>query len=229
MTNTDVFGQALSDFYYQRPSEVLWLHNDYGEAEEMPVDVFFREQSDMPDLELNALAWCSGRILDVGAGVGSHTLVLEKRGKSVTAIDICEEAVQLMKARGVKNALHQDFYTVEEKFDTLLLLMNGIGICGTLAGLEKFLAKASDLLLPGGQIIFDSSDVSYLYDEQEKTSKPYFGEVKFCYEYKKQKGDWFNWVYIDQQTLKDISKKLGWRFKLLYQDEQDQYLARLSK
>lgn len=224
----DILGQALLDFHKNGERETLWIHNSYDEPEEMPIDIFFRSENEMPELELKALSLCKGRILDIGAGVGSHALTLQKRGLEVTAIDISEGAVKLMKERGVKQAICQDFFAIEEQFDTFLLLMNGIGLTGSLAGCEEFLNFAKSHITKHGQLLFDSSDISYLYHDLPKPSQHYYGEVSYQYAYKNQKGPWFDWVYIDQQTLRGIAKVTGWDCEIVYEDDQDQYLARLT-
>lgn len=223
----DIYGKALFDFHTTGKAEILWLHNSYDEPEEMPVEVFFRTQQDMPEIELKAMQLCKGKVLDVGAGVGSHAVILDQTF-DVTAIDISETATQIMKERGVKNPVRQDFFKVEEKFDTVLFMMNGIGLVGTLQGLENLLQSAKHLLHPKGQLLFDSSDISYLYEDMPMPKDHYFGEISYCYEYQKQKGTWFNWLYIDPATLKQLSKQHGWNCKIVYVDENDQYLAQLT-
>ena len=224
----DVFGNALTDFYLHGEADTLWLHNSYSDIEEMPVDIFFRTEDEMPPLEHYALSRCYGDVLDVGAGVGSHALILQELGHKVTAIDISASAVKIMQQRGVKNAIVQEFFTTTEKYDTLLFLMNGIGLTGTLPGFVDFLQKAKNLIHPDGQLLFDTSDISYLYEDLEKPKNQYFGEVNFCYEYKGQKGNWFNWLYLDQETLAHTAHQNGWKLDVLFEDEDDQYLARLK-
>ncbi|TZF81552.1 class I SAM-dependent methyltransferase [Pedobacter sp. BS3] len=226
----DVYGSALRDFYKNKLSEILWLHNSYGEPEEMPVEEFFRNEADMPDIELAALTCCTGQVLDIGAGAGSHSLILQQRGIAVTALEHSALACTIMRERGVKTIIEQDIFNYGDKrFNTLLLLMNGIGLCGTLSGLELFLDHASNLLLHDGQLIFDSSDISYLYEDIAKPKDRYYGELSYCYEYKGQMGDWFNWLYIDPETLAAISKRKGWQCQILDYNENDHYLARLKK
>jgi SAM-dependent methyltransferase len=225
----DVFGEALKDQFYKPPSETLWVHNSYDDPEEMPVDIYFREEQEMPDLELKALKLCIGKVLDVGAGVGSHALILQNRGFDVTGMDISAAAVEIMKQRGLKKAIEGDILKYkEDQFDTLLFMMNGIGLTGTIAGLTSFLKKVKSLLKPGGQLVFDSSDLSYLYQEVAFPLNGYYGEVSFRYEYKSVKGSWFKWIYVDQETLKSLAKKQGWIVEIVFEDGQDQYLARLS-
>ena len=133
-----------------------------------------------------------------------------------------------MKLRGVKNIVVQDIFTFENaRFDTLLLLMNGIGLTGNLPELRQFLQRAKKLLLAGGQLLFDSSDVAYLYEGNMLPSNNYYGEIMYQYEYKKQKTDWFSWLYIDHKTLTDIANEEGWKTEILFKDPYDQYLAKL--
>ncbi|ALL08553.1 methyltransferase [Pedobacter sp. PACM 27299] len=225
----DVFGEALKDQFRKPPAETLWVHNSYDEPEEMPVDIYFRDEAEMPELELRAMELCKGKVLDVGAGVGSHALVLQNRGFNVTGMDISLPAVEIMKERGLKQVIAGNILIYkDEKYDTLLFMMNGIGLTGSISGLKSFLKQVKDLLNPGGQLIFDSSDLSYLYQEIPFPNHGYFGEVSFRYEYKGLKGDWFKWVYVDQSTLIEIAKANGWEPEIIFEDGQDQYLARLS-
>jgi len=225
----DVFGEALLDHYRGTTDAKLWLYNNYGHPEEMPVDVFFRDKDEMPEMELMALSYCRGRILDIGAGVGSHALVLQERGEDVTAIEISKTACDIMRDRGVGRVVHGDIFSYGgETFDTLLLLMNGVGLAGSIPGLRQFLAKSKELLKPNGQLIFDSSDIAYLYDEVQLPAGKYYGEIAYQYEYRSQFGDWFSWLYIDPTLLNQIATEEGWKMELLMDDDMDQYLARLT-
>lgn len=225
----DVYGMALKDFSDEKEQGELMLHTSYGKPEEMPLWYFFREYDEMPDLEKMALSVCEGKVLDVGAGTGSHAICLQQMGYEVAAIDTSQLAVQIMKNSKVKDARLQDFFTlVGEKFNTILGLMNGLGFIEKLSGLESFLNKAGELLNFDGQIIIDSSDISYLYSDSQKPTDHYYGEVQFQYEYNGQKGEWFNWVYIDPDTLTEKAYDLGWYTYILH-TENDQYLARLVR
>lgn len=224
------YGQALKEFLDNDDLPPLTLHNSYGEAEEMPIWYFFRAYDEMPELEKMALSMCEGHVLDVGAGTGCHAICLQQMGYEVTAIDTEREAVEIMKASKVLKAQHVDYFQLEEGgFDTLICLMNGVGFIGQLEALESFLGQADKLLKPDGQIILDSSDVSYLYDADDMPTDKYFGEVSFQYEYKGAKSDWFNWVYIDMDTLTEKADALGWYVYILQSDDSGQYLARLIR
>jgi len=226
----DVFGQALRDYYEERHVPTLWLYNTYGDPEEMPVDVFFRDYEEMPEIERLALKYCKGRVLDVGAGVGSHALVLQQNRMDVTALEISAEACEIMRERGVKQVVNEDFFAYEaEKFDTILLLMNGIGLCSSLSKLEAFLHHAQQLLNPGGRLVFDSSDLSYLYQSQPFPKDHYYGEIGYRYRYKNHLGEWFQWLYVDQHTLREVAEQEGWSCELLLMESTDQFLMKLSR
>lgn len=225
----DILGQAISDYYNYERNQILWVHDKHGPKVEMPIATYFRDETKMPELELNALALCKGSVLDIGAGAGSHALALEDRGITVTALDISPLAVGVMRLRGVSQAIVQDVFLYEEQqFDTLLLLMNGIGLCGNISGLRRFLAHAKKLLKPGGQLIFDSSDVAYLFENDIPILDHYYGEIQCRYEYKKQKTDWFTWLYIDRNTLSMVARDEGWQMEVVMEDNDDQYLAKLT-
>ena len=234
----DVLGEALTDQYHNTFTGKLWVHRaEHRSAgrkppkEEMPVKVYFREAADMPELEWVALQQCKGKTMDIGAGAGSHALILQQMGFDVTALDISPKATAIMKERGVEKVLQKNFFELEttEGFDTLLLLMNGIGLAGTLDKLRLFFSKAQRLLRPGGRMIFDSTDIAYLYDGKPSKGPNYYGEILYQYEYKKQRSDWFKWLFIDRKTLKEIAGREGWKTELIFEDEWDQYLVRCTR
>lgn len=225
----DVLGQVLRDFYHHRLQKPLILHNSYGEAEEMPAKVFFRRAEDLPDLEAYALSLCRGKILDIGAGAGSHTLILQERGFEVTAMDISKDLADLMRERGAVRVIHADIFDFKDgRFQTLLMLMNGIGLAGTLEGLKTLLDHLKTLLLPGGQLLFDSSDIGYLYSVSTLPADMDYGEIDYQFEYDGRKGNWFKWLYLSQEKLKIIGAEMNWNVQIIYEDDMDHYLARLT-
>lgn len=232
MTNyRDVYGESLNEYHQNGElTSPLLLHSTYGDIEEMPVDIFFRTTDDFPELEFIALSLCDGKVLDVGAGVGSHALYLQEKEFDVTALEISSSACDIMRKRGVRQLVQEDFFALKaQKYDTLLFLMNGIGLAKSVTGFRQLLAQAKTLLTDKGQLLFDSSDISYLYEEY-KIPRPeyYFGEIGYQYEYKGIKGEPFQWLYIDQETLIKIAHEENWVVQVLYEDENDQYLVRME-
>jgi SAM-dependent methyltransferase len=226
----DLFGHALSDYYFENGSIAkLWINNTYGPEEEMPLEVYFRTEDELPDLEVMALENCHGKVLDIGAGAGSHALILQSRGLVVTGLDVSTLAVDIMSRCGVKHAIAGDIFNYrDDNYDTLLLMMNGIGLCGTIERLRSFLQHAKTLLAKGGQLIFDSSDIAYLYDGALPHSEGYYGELSYQYAYRGHKTEWFKWLYIDPDKLAAIAGEEGWITEVLFEDNMDQYLARLT-
>lgn len=224
----DVLGQAIYDHWKKQPASKLWINNQYGPREEMPIQTYFREEDDMPDLEWMALEQCRGKVLDIGAGAGSHALFLQEQGIDVIAMDISPLCVKTMQERGVKMAFEGDIFNYNQgKFDTLLLLMNGIGLAGTIGGLKKLLTHLKTLMTPDGQLLFDSSDVAYLY-EGNLPAEGYYGEIEYQYSYKQVSTEWFKWLYVDEHKLQEIAAECGYQMEVLIDDEYGQYLTRLT-
>ena len=226
----DILEIALLDYFEGKHGcPELWIHNKFGEPDLMLPEVYFRDISGMPDIEVFALSNCRGRVLDVGAGTGAHTIYLQDIEKDVTALELSEIECGIMQKLGVKKIVNADFfhYRTTRKFDTLLFMMNGIGMPGNLKGLEKLLDHSRNLLNPLGIILFDSSNVAYIRKENLMTGASYYGEIEYRYQYGDKWGAWFNWLYIDQDQMKNIAKKKGWELQVLYEDETDHYLGRL--
>ncbi|RPD48482.1 class I SAM-dependent methyltransferase [Hymenobacter sediminis] len=236
-TTPDPVGQALLAYQQGHLSATIAVHSSVADEEELPAAYFFRSLWEMPEMERTALEECRGRVLDLGAGAGCHALELQQRGFVVKAVDISAGAVQVMQERGVKEVSRHDIYdaalTQGEKFDTLLMLMNGIGLTGTLEGLERFLAHAKHLLAPGGQILATSSDISYLYEDEDGAlvfdlNGPYYGEVEYTMHYAQEVGAPFRWIFADPAILQDYAEAAGYEVEFIEEDDQQQYLVRLT-
>jgi len=230
----DLFGKAILDFQTNNSREDLVTETNISEADDMSVAYLFRNYNDMPKLEKEAMQLSKGKILDVGCGAGSHSLYLQEKGFEVTAIDISENAIKACKLRGLQNAQVQNLLALEEeKFDTILLLMNGTGIFGTLSETSKYLQKLKSLLSPNGQILIDSSDITYMFDENDDGcfSVPfgqYYGELIFTISYKGKTEEPFPWLYLDYNTLQNAAYANGLQCELILEGEHFDYLARLT-
>jgi SAM-dependent methyltransferase len=228
----DPIGKAIQDYAkFRKPADII-VSSDICEDDIIPVEVLFRSYDEMPELEKSALDECEGGILDVGAGAGSHALYLSDTGKKVLAIDISEGAVDFMLANGLEAKQINFFDLKDQKFDTILMLMNGIGIAGKLSNLENTLNHAKSLLNPGGSILCDSSDIKYLYEDEEGAlwmdlNSEYYGNFKFQMSYKKEKGTDFDWLYVDFDNLFKASKNVGLKAIRLYEKD-DHYLAKIT-
>jgi SAM-dependent methyltransferase len=232
----DLFGTAILDYQINNSPEDLITETTISEEDEMSVAYLFRDFSGMPILEQKALLLAKGKVLDVGCGAGSHSLYLQNEKKmDVIAIDISEKAIKACKLRGVSNAKVEDILLFEtsEKFDTIILLMNGTGIFGKLENVSKYLQKLKSLLVENGQILIDSSDIIYMFDEDEDGGKwisgaAYYGELEFTVTYKGQKEAPFPWLYMDYNTLQNAAIANGMQCELVLEGEHYDYLARLT-
>ncbi|VAW09961.1 SAM-dependent methyltransferase [hydrothermal vent metagenome] len=188
----------------------------------------------MPPLEQKALGLCKGKVLDIGCGSGSHSLYLQQKGIQVTALDSSKGAIETCHLRGVKNTALSRIQDFEgHQFDTLFLLMNGIGIAGTLNKLDALLRHLKSLLKSKGQILLDSSDLIYMFDDDDggrwlSATKNYYGEVAFTMSYKGQKGNTFPGLYINFNTLQNAATAINFNCELVSEGEHYDYLARLS-
>ncbi len=231
----DLFGKAILDFQTNNNPEDLITETSISEADEMSVAYLFRNFNEMPKIEQKALQLAKGKILDVGCGAGSHSLYLQnERNLDVTSIDISANAIEACRLRGLKKAAIQNVMTLEnEKFDTILLLMNGAGMCGKLKNISNFLQKLKSLLNEGGQVLVDSSDIIYMFDEDEDggkwipTDMDYYGEVVFDISYKGEKEEPFDWMYIDYNTLQNAAHANGLQCELILEGEHYDYLANI--
>ena len=226
----NVFEQAVLDFYKGSSKGDLLIHNTYGEPDEMPLEVYFRNEEDFTELELKAIEFCRGSVLEVGAGVGAVSFLLQNLEFEVEALEISPALCSIMQEAGLQKIHQKDIFkeTGLGKYNTLLLLMNGFGICGSFENIPGFFKALDQHLAPGGQIIFDSSNISYLYDGEKPTDK-YFGELDYQYEYDGKLGEWFKWLYIDSDTLSTEAKKHGFDLEVMFTEDSGQYLGRLTK
>ena len=231
----DPMGRAIADFYKSGRARKLRVFSSLFEEDEIPVSQLFRTEQQMPAIEREALQLAHGRILDVGAGSGCHSLALQEAGKEVMAIDITPLSVEVMQQRGVRIVRQVNLFDEHfvDTFDTILMLMNGSGIVGRLENLPEFFKRMKCLLRPGGCVLMDSSDLRYIFEEEDGSfaidlAAGYYGEVDFNMQYGSVKGDSFDWLYIDFQTLSYYATESGFRAELILEGEHYDYLARLT-
>ena len=231
---TDPMGAAIHDYYHTGKASRLIVKSSMFDDDEIPVETLFREVTDMPPLERAALNLAEGRVLDVGAGSGCHSVALKNMGKETVAIDISSLSVNVMKERGL-DAREVDFFdpSFDEKFNTVLMLMNGTGIIGRLEKMPAFFTRLKSLLAEGGSVLIDSSDLRYLYEEEDGSlmidlADEYYGLVDYQMQYKNILGEPFDWLYVDFETLSYYASENGFAAELLYEGEHYDYLARLT-
>lgn len=230
----DLMGRAIWDYFYQENPEDLQTETSISELDYLPVSYLFRDYQEMNALEKKALDLSFGKVLDVGSGAGSHSLYLQNERKlEVTALDISPKSIEVCKARGVENAVCEDFLKFSnDKFDTILLLMNGTGIFQSLEQIDQYLQKLKNLISENGQILLDSTDILYMYDQDDDggvlvPATGYYGELDYYIHYKGESELPMKWLYLDFNTLKNAAIANGFKIQKIKQLD-DSYLAKLT-
>lgn len=223
--------------YHQGDHTATIVVYDDFERDEVPLSYFFRSPSDFPQYERTALDLCRGRVLDIGAGSGCHSLALQERGLEVTAIEIAPALVEILRERGVRDARVATWKSLRaEPFDTVLMMMNGLGLAETCSGLRKFLRHAHRLVRRDGQLLADSTDVRVRMDVEagqtgalERRDGRYVGDLHFQLEFAGRKGPPFPQLYVDAQTLIRSAREESWDCEIICPvDDSGHYLARLT-
>ncbi|MBN1821289.1 MAG: SAM-dependent methyltransferase [Prolixibacteraceae bacterium] len=231
----DPIGQAVFDYYRNKNADDIIVESNYTENEIIPPSYFFREEKDLPFIEKEALNHCKGRILDVGAGAGCHSVILQEKGFNVTAVEKSSLLCKVLEFRGIKKIFNRNIYEISGiEFDTLLLLMNGAGIAGDLEGLSLLLIHLKKLMNPGGRILIDSSDISYLFEVEDGSvwidlaQKNYYGEMVYTVKYKNFISEPFKWLFVDFNKMKTIAAKCGFSCRKITDGNHFDYLAELT-
>jgi len=232
MTQKDLFGRALYDYWHNNKPEDMLTWTQLTDKEVLPVSYLFRSFDEMPPPEQKALKTANGKILDVGAGSGIHSLWLQAQGKDVSALELSPVSCQLMRERGIKNVIQADFFQFKgQKFDTIMFLMNGVGIVEKAIYTDKLFQKIDELLLADGQALIHSSDLKYLYETAGGYQMPkdgYYGDVRFYLSYKGETES-FDWTYIDEETLKSFAVQHGFTAEKIAESEYGDFLLQIKK
>ncbi len=225
----DPLGRMLLDYLQGDPEAYVEVKSPTVEMWTMTGATLCREFHEMDELDRGALQNCVGKILDVGACGGCHSLYLQQNGFMVDALDISPGCIEVMRRRGVKHTVHENLFNLTtRKYDTILMLMNGLGVCGTIDGCNLFLQFIRELLLPGGQVIADSTDLSLYYEvKPDYSTENYFGETEMVMKYKNCKSVPFSWLYIDFDILQCLCNFNDLQCDMLYSDKSGRFLVRI--
>lgn len=231
----DPIGRAVYDYHFNAVDQPIVIHSDDFDDDTIETGYLFRSYKKMPALEKKAMNLCSGTILDVGACAGSHSFYLQDKGFEVTSLETSALCCEVLKNRNLRNVIQQDIFKFSDQtFDTILLLMNGTGIAGTLSGLDVLLHHLKTLLNTGGQILIDSSDLIYLYEQEDGSAlidisvDKYFGELTFQTEYQSWISHPFSWLYVDLSNLKNAIGKNQLKLNKVFKGQHYDYLARIT-
>lgn len=228
----DIFGKAILDYQNGNYTEDITTSTSISDEDVLPLPYLFRSFSEMPKIEQKALQLASGKVLDVGSGAGSHSLYLQNKGLEVKSIDVSKGAIETCRLRGLKNVHVCDIMDETETFDTLLMLMNGSGFFKSLQQTPHVLQHLKNLLNEGGQILIDSSDIKYMYEDEDggfwiDANNDYYGELEYHVTYKGETES-FTWMYLDFDNLKTACALVGLQCELVLEGEHYDFLARIT-
>lgn len=230
------FGLALLDYLEGDRSAAITVRRDDGFTAVLEMSHFFRGPEGFAEIEKEALDRCRAPVLDVGAGAGSHSLELQRRGVAVTAIDVCPQAVEVMRGRGVQDAREADVHDFEGgAYRSVLVLGRSIGLAQTLQGLDLLLTRLQGLLAKGGEILCDSLDVRatsedfhLAYHEANRQAGRYVGQSRMRFEYKDRIGEWTGWLHVDPDILRERACDAGLSCAAALRLPTGEFLARLA-
>lgn len=231
MYSTTVFGDCLFDVHQGNLDAKVIVHSPGFDNDEIPGTYLLRGEKDIPDWERIALSECFGKVLDVGSCSGAHSKILQAKGLNVHSLELDAKACAFQKEiQGIKKIHNVDFaeFTSNENFDCILLLMNGLGIAGYLQSVPSFINYCLSFLKKGGKLIFESCDIAYLFPDQDLSDSPYYGELSYQVSYNNQLSKEFPWLYLDAKTLKEMAVKQQWDLEILFEGEDDNYLAKIT-
>lgn len=224
----DPMGRAIYDYSNKAHNNIIKVYSPEFFDDYIETAYLFRGYDDFPEVEQLAMQKASGEILDIGCGAGSHSIYLKNQGKSIEALDISSYICEVIKKEDITTHCVDILnFGPDKKYDTLLLLMNGLGIAGRNHLLPHFLNKLKSLLTPDGQILIESCSTNYLFDDPQD-AEDFSGEILYQMEYEGIKGEPFHWLYLPYEKLKNVALENGLKSELLLEHDGSTYLAKLT-
>lgn len=225
----DILGSAMQSYFLRNDDTPVRVFINKNEEPEMFPSIFFRPYKNMLKYERIALKESRGKVLDLGCGAGCHALYLQGKGCDVTAVEISKKSVKVAQKRGVVNLINEDWRNLSLKnFDTVLVLMNGMGLAESPAELKMMFRKLKSFLRKSGCVLIDSTDVTYAKADWPMLDTEYFGKVQFELKYK-GKTQCFPWLFVDFDTAVQTAKSVKLNVEVLERARNGHFLLKLSK
>ncbi|MGH3018161.1 MAG: class I SAM-dependent methyltransferase [Gaiellaceae bacterium] len=218
----DAFGQLLLDHLAGRTGEQPMLELDDGRSgPALGAEWFFAEYPAWPEAERQVFDAVSGRVLDLGAGAGRHSLQAQAQGLDVVAIDISPGAVEVCRRRGVSDARLLSVAAVDDElggFDSVLMMCGNFGLVGSADQARATLLHLRAMTASTGRIVFDSvdpyvdvSDAEIAYQERNRTRGRLPGQVTIRIRYGERVTPWYDLLNLSVDELEQLIHGTGWR------------------
>ena len=232
----DAFGQALYAAFISGQDCFIVERDDGCFYDGGGLRVYFADYSKWPEREKKALRYIKGKILDIGAGAGRHSLYFQRKGHKVTAIDNSPLCVRVCRERGVKDARClsiEETGVLKAKFDTVLLMCNNFGLFGSRKKAKKLLRELYKVTSPEAKIISES------YEYQTPFFREYIkrnlrigrdpGDFTARIRYGKHCTPWFDYFRATKNEMKEILGETGWKVEKFIGSREQSYIAVIAK
>jgi len=235
----DAYGQELYDYFINNQGvEIIERDDGFIEAT-TNLNIYFAPYEQWPPHQQEAMKYTHGRVLDIGAGAGRHSLFLQNQGFEVTAVDNSPKAIELCRVRGVDDARLLPITKISrhiEPFDTIIMMGNNFGLFANPQRAKRLLRRFHNLTFPGGTIIAETNDpyqtenpdhLAYHEFNRQRARMP--GQVRLRVRHRKFKTPWMDYLMVSKEEMQEIVRDTGWRIDRFIDSQSSMYIAVLEK
>jgi 2-polyprenyl-3-methyl-5-hydroxy-6-metoxy-1,4-benzoquinol methylase len=237
----DAYGQQLLAQFNSQTATAEFIERDDNYLDTgSEAGLYFREYEQWSPVEQQVVDRAKGRVLDIGCGAGRHSLYLQQKGFDVTGIDNSPGAIEVCKLRGLKNAIVRPIADVDKfeqnSFDTVLMLGNNFGLFGDAENTKLILKKLSRITSTEAHIIagtrnpYKTDSAEHLeYHQLNLQRGRMAGQIKMRVRYGKRVGEWFDYLFVSREEMRDILVDTEWRIEELIESSKANYFAVIGK
>ena len=237
--NEDAYGQELFNFYINNEGAEIVERDDGFIEGTTNLSLYFAPYEQWPTHQQEAMQFAHGRVLDIGAGAGRHSLHLQNQGLEVTAVDNSPKAVELCRLRGVNDARLLPITKISrhiEPFDTIIMMGNNFGLFGNAQRAKRLLRRFHNLTFEGGTLIAETNDpyqtedpdhLEYHEFNRQRGRMP--GQLRLRVRYRKYKTPWMDYLIVSKDEMKEIVSDTGWIIDRFIDSDSSMYIVVLEK
>jgi hypothetical protein len=234
----DAFGHEIHDYFNGKGGyEIIERDDGFFSVSSGP-KFYFTEYEEWDASEKEAIRHVRGRVLDVGCGAGRHSLHLQAQGFDVVGIDISPLAIQVCRARGLRDARVLPITQLSRRvgiFDTILMLGNNFALMGNGKRAKWLLRRFHKMTSGAGTVIAQTRDptqtdvpehLAYHARNREKGTTP--GQARIRVRYKKYVTPWIDFLMVSKEELTAILEGTNWQVRQFIEGQQGVYIAILE-
>lgn len=235
----DAFGHALADHHAGGEVYEVIERSDGLLDVAAGIGRYFAPYEEWSALDRRSVDRARGRCLDVGCGAGRVALRLQERGLETVAIDNSPRAIEVCRARGVRDARVLPFRSLDASlgtFDTVLMMGNNFGLFGSASGMRRLLRRLLPRTRPGARIVAQTLDpsrtedpVHLAYQEANRRRGRLPGQVRIRVRHRQFVGRWFDYLFVSPDELRSLTEGTGWGVDTIHRGEGVVYVAELTR